>query len=335
MMRAPVEPRGNGRFILPRREFVPAYLRTFESGRLKEKVEEAIELLGSCRVCPRNCGVDRLANKTGVCRSGRSAYVANAFPHFGEEDCLRGWRGSGTIFFAGCNLRCVFCQNHEISQRCAGQEMRPEQLAALMLDLQARGCHNINFVTPEHVVPQVLEALLPAIEQGLRVPLVYNTSSYDGIESIRLMDGVVDIYMPDFKLWNSKHSRKYLGAGDYPQAALTVINEMHRQVGELCVDEKGLALKGLLVRHLVMPNLLDDTCEIMRWLATELSRDTYVNVMDQYFPAWKVTGNPRYGEINQALVRSEFREALQCAVDAGLWRIDSVATAELEGLRAS
>ncbi len=329
-MSAPVELDGDRRFLLRRDEFIPAYLRTFEDGRLKEKVEKAIWALNSCRVCPRICAVDRLANKTGVCRTGRYACVANAFPHFGEEDCLRGWRGSGTIFFAGCNLRCVFCQNHEISQQRAGREVQPEELAALMLDLQTAGCHNINFVTSEHVVPQVLEALIPAIAQGLRLPLVYNTSSYDSLESIRLMEGVVDIYMPDFKLWAARHGRKYLGAEDYPQTALAVLEEMHRQVGELCVDEKGLALRGVLVRHLVMPGLLDDTRKIMRWLACELSRDTDVNVMGQYFPAWKVTCNPRYSEINHPLARSEFREALQCALKAGLWRLDGVSRAELE-----
>ncbi len=333
-MRGPIElSGGDERFVLQRDRFTPAYLRTFEEGGFKEKAKEAIEALGSCRVCPRTCGVDRLANRAGVCRIGRYAHVANAFPHFGEEDCLRGWRGSGTIFFAGCNLRCVFCQNYDISQQCAGREMHPEELAALMLDLQAAGCHNINFVTPEHVVPQVLKALIPAIDQGLRLPLVYNTSSYDSLESIRLMEGVVDIYMPDFKLWDVRRSRKYLGAGDYPQAAIAAIKEMHRQVGQLCVDEKGLALRGLLVRHLVMPGLLDDTREILRWLASELSRDTYVNVMDQYFPAWKVTSGPRYSEINQTLARSEFREALQCALEADLWRLDGASRTELECLR--
>ena len=334
-MRGPLElSGGDDRFVLPRDRFIPSYLPTFEDGRLKEKVGEAIEALNSCRVCPRTCEVDRLDDKSGVCRTGRYAHVANAFPHFGEEDCLRGWRGSGTIFFAGCNLRCVFCQNHDISQHCAGREMHPEELAALMLDLQDAGCHNINFVTPEHVVPQVLEALIPAIEQGLRLPLVYNTSSYDSLESIRLMEGVVDIYMPDFKLWDVGHSRKYLGAAEYPQTAIAVIKEMHRQVGELCVDEKGLALRGVLVRHLVMPGLLEDTRKIVRWLAGELSRNTYVNVMDQYIPAWKVTSNSRYSEINQTLDRSEFREALRFAFDAGLRRLDGASKAELECLRA-
>jgi putative pyruvate formate lyase activating enzyme len=273
-------------------------------------------------VCPRDCRIDRFSNKVGVCRSGRHARVASAFPHFGEEDCLRGWRGSGTIFFSWCNLRCVFCQNFDTSQQGDGVEVTAEELARMMLDLQAGGCHNINFVTPEHVVPQVLEALFLAIERGLRLPLIYNTSAYDSLESIQLMDGVVDIYMPDFKLWNAEQSGKYLGARDYPDAARTAIKAMHEQVGVLRVDEEGLALRGVLVRHLVMPGLVDDTREIMRWLARELSPDTYVNVMDQYCPAWKAREDARYVEINRPIGEVEFEQALEHARRAGLWRFD-------------
>src|SRR5574341_182785 len=283
----PAELHGGGRFFLPRKNFVPAYIKTYEEGRLKQKAEEALELLHACTVCPRNCKVDRLANKTAACKSGRYARVASAFAHFGEEDCLRGWNGSGTIFFSWCNLRCVFCQNFETSQIGEGNEVTPHELANMMLGLQQSGCHNINFVTPEHVVPQILEALVIAVERGLRLPLVYNTSSYDSLDSMRLMDGVVDIYMPDFKLWDPERTLKYLLARDYPDAARKAIKAMHEQVGELRVDEGGLALRGVLVRHLVMPGLLDDTREIMHYLAREISRDTYVNVMEQYYPAWK------------------------------------------------
>ncbi len=219
----PLELAGEGRFVLSRNEFVPAYMQTYEEGRLREKAEEALELLRSCHVCPRDCKVNRLENKTGVCKSGRLARVTSAFTHFGEEDCLRGWNGSGTIFFAWCNLRCVFCQNFETSQQGDGTEVTASQLAAIMLRLQSAGCHNINFVTPEHVVPQILDALLIAINGGLRLPLVYNTSSYDSMESIRLMDRVVDIYMPDFKLWDSQRSLRYLLARDYPDAARRVV----------------------------------------------------------------------------------------------------------------
>jgi putative pyruvate formate lyase activating enzyme len=248
--------------------------------------------------------------------------VASAFPHFGEEDCLRGWNGSGTIFFGWCNLRCVFCQNFETSQHGEGTEVTPVELARMMLDLEAAGCHNINFVTPEHVVPQILEALVVAVEHGLRLPLVYNTSAYDSLESIQLMDGLVDIYMPDFKLWDTEHCRNYLVASDYADAARVVIAGMHAQVGELKVDEQGLALRGVLVRHLVMPGLLDDTREIMRWIATTLSRDTYVNVMDQYYPAHKAETEPRFAQINRHLRDNEFEQAIEHARTAGLWRLD-------------
>jgi putative pyruvate formate lyase activating enzyme len=319
----PPELAGGGRFVVSRNEFVPAYVKTYEEGRLCEKVEAALELLRSCHVCPRDCKVNRLDNKTGVCKSGRLARVTSAFTHFGEEDCLRGWNGSGTIFFSWCNLRCVFCQNFETSQQGEGVEVTASQLAEIMLRLQSTGCHNINFVTPEHVVPQILEALLIAINRGLRLPLVYNTSSYDSMDSIQLMDGVIDIYMPDFKLWDSQHSLRYLLARDYSDAARRVIKAMHEQVGELRVDENGLALRGVIVRHLVMPGLLEDTGKIVRWLAGELSPDTYVNVMDQYYPAWKAKTEPKFSDINREIYRSEFEQALACAQEAGLWRLDS------------
>ncbi|MCS7047966.1 MAG: radical SAM protein [Verrucomicrobiae bacterium] len=321
-MNIPVELSGDGRFVRARRDFVPAYLEAFESGRLVEKRDEALEMLRVCTVCPRNCRVDRLQNKKACCHSGRYARVSAAFPHHGEEDCLRGWNGSGTIFFAWCNLRCVFCQNYETSQDGEGAEVTPEQLAGIMLRLQEIGCHNINFVTPEHVVPQILEALPLAIERGLRLPLVYNTSAYDSLHSLQLMNGVVDIYMPDFKLWEPDRCLRYLAAKDYAAVARDTIREMHRQVGELVVDEDGLALRGVLVRHLVMPGLLDDTREIMRWLATELSRDTYVNVMDQYYPAWRARTDPKFAELGRRISSDEFHEAIAHARSAGLWRFD-------------
>jgi putative pyruvate formate lyase activating enzyme len=319
----PFELNGDGRFVMSRKDFAPAYKRAFEEGILRERATEAIESLRSCRVCPRDCEIDRLNNKIGVCKSGRLARVASAFPHFGEEDCLRGWNGSGTIFFGWCNLRCVFCQNFQTSQFGEGAEVTAMELAGIMLDLQRIGCHNINFVTPEHVVPQILEALVIAAERGLRLPLVYNTSAYDSLESIEWMDGIVDIYMPDFKLWDAELCRKYLVASDYANAARKVIAAMHKQVGELKVDESGLALRGVIVRHLVMPGLLDDTREIMRWLATKLSRDTYVNVMDQYYPAHKAETEPRFADISRGISADEFYDALQLARDAGLWRLDT------------
>lgn len=301
--------------------FEPAYLALSRRGELVERAKTAVSELAACRVCPRNCKVDRLADKMAVCKNGRYARVASFAPHFGEENCLRGTRGSGTIFFAGCNLRCVFCQNYDISQGKAGAPVQPEQLADMMLTLQALGCHNINFVTPEHVVPQILEALPIAVANGLRLPLVYNTSAYDSLESLHLLDGVVDIYMPDFKIWDSDLAFRYLKAQDYPEAARQAIREMHRQVGALQVDEKGIARRGVLLRHLVMPGMVADTTAIMRFLAQEVSPETYVNLMAQYYPAHKVISQ-KYPEINRRLYGEEYRQAYQAARDAGLKRFD-------------
>lgn len=302
-------------------QFRPAYLTLYQSGELRLRAQEAIAGLAHCRVCPRDCEVDRLADKTGVCKTGRYARVSSYFPHFGEEDCLRGWRGSGTIFFTWCNLRCVFCQNFEISQEGIGVETPPERLAAMMLDLQAQGVHNINLVTPEHVVPQVLEALVIAVEEGLRLPIVYNTSAYDAMESLRLLEGIVDIYMPDFKFWSPHLAQRYVKAKDYPEVARRVILEMHRQVGDLVIDEEGLARRGLLLRHLVMPGFLEETKAILRFVAEEISRNTYVNLMDQYYPAGRVDAQ-HYAELNRRLTRSEYVEAVAYAQELGLTRLD-------------
>jgi len=300
----------------------PAY-RRLPLGELDRRVADAVAALAECRLCPRDCGVNRLEDRWSACKTGRHAVVSSAFPHFGEEDCLRGWNGSGTIFFAHCNLRCVFCQNFDISQAVkpgAGRPSNPEEIAAMMLALESRGCHNINFVTPEHVVPQVLEAVAVAIRRGLSVPIVYNTSAYDSLESIEWMDGVVDIYMPDFKLWSSEKSREVLKAADYPEAARVAIRAMHDQVGPLQLDERGLAKRGLLVRHLVMPGCLEETRRILTWVAEELGPDAYVNLMDQYYPAGKVSAS-RYPAINRRLLGSEFAEAKAIARDLGL-RLD-------------
>jgi putative pyruvate formate lyase activating enzyme len=309
------------RFLIPSQGFQPAYLALHRSGELAERAKEAVEGLVNCMVCPRECGVDRLADKTATCKTGRYALVSSHFPHLGEEDPLRGWRGSGTIFFTQCNLRCVFCQNFDISQMPSGVETPPTRLAEMMLELQHMGCHNINFVTPEHVVPQVLEALVIAVEAGLRLPIVYNTSAYDSMDSMRLMDGVVDIYMPDFKIWDEGHALTYLKAKDYPQAAQEAIQEMHRQVGVLKMDEKGIAKRGVLIRHLVMPGDVAGTPEIMKWLAEACSPDTYVNVMAQYRPAGKVKRD-KYADINRGVRSDEMEAAYRAATEAGLWRFD-------------
>ncbi len=303
----------------------PRYLELFASGELTRRVERAMSMLRSCRVCPRNCDVDRLEDERAVCLTGRYARVASHFPHFGEEDCLRGSRGSGTIFFAFCNLKCVFCQNWDISQRRAGKEVRADELAAMMLELQQLGCHNINFVTPEHVVPQVIEALPIAIEGGLRLPIVYNTSGYDSLESLRLLDGLVDVYMPDFKYGSAEVARRYSKADDYVDAVKAGLKEMQRQVGDLVLDERGLARRGLLVRHLVMPGGVAGTRDVMRFLAREISPNVYVNLMDQYYPAFKTD---RYREIDRRISEDEFHEAIQAARDAGIQRLDSRAPAK-------
>ncbi len=320
MYRLPVEMQP---FVRPGGSFVPAYLETYESGGLHEKVEDGLEALRACRVCPRDCDVDRLAGETAVCRTGRHARVASAFPHFGEEDCLRGWRGSGAIFFSHCNLRCVFCQNFDLSWQGAGEELTAEEIAGLMLDLQARGCHNINFVTPEHVVPQVLEAVLAAVGRGLKLPIVYNTSAYDSPHSIALLDGVVDVYMPDLKFADEATAKRLVLAPGYPERARAAILAMHRQVGDLVFDEDGLALRGLLVRHLVMPNGLAGTREAMRFVAREVSADTYVNVMEQYHPAGQVLRRPvQYAEVNRPVSAEEWGEAVRIAREEGLHRFD-------------
>jgi len=302
--------------------FQPAYLKLWESGELSRRVKLGLEKLTACTLCPRNCHVHRIEDDTKVCKTGRYAVVSSYFAHFGEERCLRGSRGSGTIFFSSCNLRCVFCQNYGISWQGEGRATKPDELAEMMLHLQDKGCHNINFVTPAHVVPQILEALLPAVERGLRLPLVYNTSTYDSADSLALMNGIVDIYMPDFKFWDPDQARRYAKAPDYPDTARQVIKEMHRQVGPLVMDEHGLAMRGLLVRHLVMPGSVACTPEIMQWIARELGAETYVNLMAQYHPACRVS-ETEYPEIDRCITGSEFRQALDAFYAAGLARLDS------------
>ncbi|MFW6205061.1 MAG: radical SAM protein [Actinomycetota bacterium] len=304
----------------------PAYLE-LEAAEIARRAHQAQALLGPerCVVCPRTCRVDRLNDVKGLCGIGRNAAVASHFPHFGEENCLRGWNGSGTIFFSGCNLRCVFCQNHDISWEVRGERATPQRLAEMMLELQRRGCHNINLVTPEHVVPQILAALPYAVDGGLCLPIVYNTSAYDSLDSLELMDGVVDIYMPDVKLWTRESARRYLRMPGYPEVMRATVPVMHRQVGQLRFGPDGLAVRGLLVRHLVMPGMLDETAEILRWVADELGTGTYLDLLAQYYPAGLVgragTRDP-YEEINRNLHRDEYVRAAELADDLGLHRLD-------------
>jgi len=297
----------------------PSYIDLYKKGDLAERVEVALSRLAECKLCPRQCGVNRLEGEKGFCKTGRKAIVASYNAHFGEESPLVGQYGSGTIFMSSCNLLCSFCQNFEISHFREGREVEPEQMAAMMLALAQRGCHNINFVTPTHVIPQILEALLVAVREGLRVPLVYNTSGYDEVGSIELLEGIFDIYMPDFKFWDPKWAERYCHAPDYPEKARTAIKEMHRQVGDLVIDDRGIAQRGLLIRHLVMPNNIAGTKEIMQFIATELSPNTYVNIMDQYRPCGKAYEDEF---INRRLTGQEFRSATQAAKKAGLTRLD-------------
>jgi putative pyruvate formate lyase activating enzyme len=299
--------------------FEPAYLQLLCSGELQERIPRAYEHLSICDVCARNCKVDRRSGRVGVCRTGQRAKMSSYGPHLGEEDPLRGWRGSGTIFFTRCNLKCQFCQNYDISQAEAGYEIEPEELAAIMLELQVRGCHNINFVSPSHVVPQIMAAVLIAAEAGLRLPLVYNTGGYDSMAMLKLLDGVIDIYMPDMKYADAEIARRYSKVSDYPQVNQTAVREMHRQVGDLQINEAGLAVRGLLVRHLVLPENLAGTADIVQFLATEISPNTYLNLMDQYRPAYKAHYFP---ELDRRLTRREYEAAARMAWDAGLHRLD-------------
>jgi putative pyruvate formate lyase activating enzyme len=295
----------------------PSYLRLFAAGKLEERIEASREAARNCALCPRKCGVDRLSGDIGFCREGPRARVSSAGPHFGEEGPLVGRYGSGTIFFSGCNLGCCFCQNYDISRLGHGRDVNAAELAEAMIGLEKTGCHNINLVTPTHFVPQILEALKIAIPGGLSIPLVYNCGGYESVYMLKLLEDIVDIYMPDFKFWSPQDSGLYLDAQDYPEMCRAALKEMHRQVGDLSI-QNGLALRGLLVRHLVMPDKLDQTKAIMDFLAREVSADTFINVMDQYRPCYHAE---RFPEINRPLAAGESAEALEMAGAAGLKRI--------------
>jgi len=297
----------------------PAYIRTCEKGILKEKAAQAGSLLESCMLCPRKCGVDRLAGETGFCKTGKFSRVSSYSPHFGEEAPLVGTHGSGTIFFTHCNLLCLFCQNFDISHQGVGHEVADDELAAIMLTLQNQGCHNINFVTPSHVVPQILAALEIAVEHGLDVPLVFNSGGYDRPTTLKLLDGVFDIYMPDFKFWESQVAESSCQAGDYPEVARRALAEMHRQVGDLQIDDAGIARRGLLIRHLVLPGGLAGTRKIMRFIAQKISPDSYVNVMSQYRPCGRAV---EVNGLDSPLSPGDFQSAVQAAKEEGIKRLD-------------
>lgn len=301
--------------------FEPAYLALLRNGQLADRVEQAYHHLEDCDLCARYCHMNRKQTiKGAVCRTGELAVVNSYGPHHGEENPLRGWNGSGTIFFSWCSLRCVFCQNWDISQKGAGRETTPEELADMMLTLQQQGCHNINFVTPSHVVAQIIAAVAIAADKGLRLPLVYNTGGYDSLEALTLLDGIIDIYMPDMKYGDSKMARKYSKVRDYTEVNFAAVKEMHRQVGDLILGDKDVALRGLLVRHLVLPNNIAGTKQVLQFLANQISSNTYINIMDQYHPCYHADDYP---DVDRPIMRQEYQHAIEAAQQAGLERLDN------------
>ncbi len=299
----------------------PAYAKLESEGKLSERVEQAYSKFEKCRLCPRRCEVNRKAGEKGFCNATDKVKVFSHQPHFGEELPLVGRSGSGTIFFSNCNLRCVFCQNWPIAHVGRGQEITDEALADMMLNLQRRGCHNINVVTPTHVMPNIISAVRIAFEKGLRLPICYNTGGYEMKENIELLDGIVDIYLPDLKFMDGEESARYVtgGAKDYPEMAQQAIIEMHRQVGELVKNDRDIALRGLMVRHLVMPNHVAGTREFVKWVAENLTKDTYVNIMAQYRVEHQAFEHER---IARSITSKEFLEAIEWAQETGLRNLD-------------
>jgi putative pyruvate formate lyase activating enzyme len=300
--------------------FTPAYVSLLADGKLAARRASAYAHLEDCDLCARYCHVNRRQTiKGAVCRTGERAVVHSYGPHHGEEAPLRGWAGSGTIFFSWCSLRCVFCQNWDISQQGLGRETEPEEIAAMMLQLQAQGCHNINLVTPSHVVAQIIAAVEIAATQGLRLPLVYNTGGYDSLEALRLLDGIIDIYMPDMKYGDSRQARRYSKVRDYVAVNQAAVREMHRQVGDLVLDAQGLARRGLLIRHLVLPAGLAGTDAVLAFIARHISPHTYVNLMDQYRPCYRAD---EYAPLARPITPAEYAAALALAAKHGLTRLD-------------
>ncbi len=297
----------------------PSYITAYEKGLLKKKTAAASSLLKSCTLCPRKCDVDRLAGEKGFCNTGKLSWVSSYSPHFGEEEPLVGTHGSGTIFFTHCNLLCLFCQNFDISHQGEGQEVTDNELAGIMLALQNQGCHNINFVTPSHVVPQILAAVEVAVQHGLNVPLVFNSGGYDRVATLKLLDGVFDIYMPDFKFWDSQVAENICQAGDYPEVARRALAEMHRQVGDLQNDDAGIARRGMLIRHLVLPGGLAGTREVMRFIARKISPASYVNVMSQYRPCGRAA---EVNGLESHLSPEDYKNAVRAAKEEGITRLD-------------
>jgi putative pyruvate formate lyase activating enzyme len=297
--------------------FIPSYINLYKKGELEQRIRLLKEFLQECRLCPRQCRVNRLNGEAGYCEAGPELMISSAFPHFGEERPLVGYHGSGTIFLTHCNLRCVFCQNYDISHLGRGEPITPSEMARAMLRLQEMGCHNINFVTPTHYAPQIVESLLEAIRMGLQLPIVYNCSGYESIEVIKLLEGVIDIYMPDAKYMDEGYSKRFSNAPDYPEVLRKVLKEMHHQVGDLNINSTGIAERGLLIRHLVMPQGVASSEVILKFIAEEISVHSYVNIMDQYRPEYR---SPDYPEISRRITHKEYMEAVQLAKRFHLYR---------------
>jgi len=303
--------------------YEPPYRSLFKNGDLNSRVSFAYQRLSKCNICGHKCGVNRIKGELGICRTGENAWVSSFGPHYGEEDSLSGYRGSGTIFFSRCNLKCQYCQNYNISQFNSGSEVQPEELAMMMIDLQERGCHNINLVSPSHVVPQILSALLHATQLGLAIPLIYNTGGYDSLETLELLNGVIDIYMPDMKYSDKANAEKYSKIPEYPKINKIAVKEMHQQVGDLQIDQHGIAYRGLLIRHLILPNNLSGTEDIIHFLVNEISLNTYLNLMDQYRPSYLAN---KYPELNRRITTEEYRTAIGFAHKSGLNNLDERGT---------
>jgi len=302
-----------------KRIFEPAYLKLRTQGELEKRIDKLFRKLENCDLCPRKCGVNRLRDEKGVCKTGKKAVVSSFGLHFGEESPLVGNSGSGTIFFTHCNLGCIFCQNYDISHQGYGNPVDEEYLVKVMLRLQSMGCHNINFVTPTHVIPQIVKAVSLAAEDGLNLPLVYNSGGYDSAETLKILDGIFDIYMPDFKYSKPDVAKRYSNAPDYPEVVKSALKEMYRQVGDLVMDSRGIAQRGLLIRHLVLPDDQAGTSEAMRFISEELSVNSYVNVMEQYRPEYKAC---EYPPLDRRITKDEFLKAVKVAKDNGIKRLD-------------
>jgi putative pyruvate formate lyase activating enzyme len=297
--------------------FIPSYIHLYEKGELNQRIQLLEEFLKECRLCPRECRVNRLNGEVGYCKAPSELMVSSVFPHFGEEAPLVGYHGSGTIFLTHCNLRCIFCQNYDISHLGRGERITSSEMAKVMVRLQELGCHNINFVTPTHYAPQIVASLPEAIEMGFRLPIVYNCSGYEAIEVIRVLEDVVDIYMPDAKYMDERFSKQFSNAPDYPEVLTKVLKEMHRQVGDLKTNSIGVAERGLLIRHLVMPNGVSSSQMVLKLIAEEISLHSYVNIMDQYRPEYRAHDHP---EISRRITHKEYLEVVQMARHFGLYR---------------